>query len=242
MREGLTKQHTTSLHACAGLTTDHHVCLKKVFGAPNHTRTRPLTKHARSVLSSFIFAFMVLGPTTATYLVLKDFEEATGLATQGGRLEDILFLFALVHSRIKVRGADGQENIFAVLLRILKGIIRMGGGFRGGLWFCLYPQDEWSGLRNVLCRYLMSHHPRIERSWLLGIGLLIRSRALCLCSTPNLGCALLCHGCCQTGLSIFLFAPLCSCLQTIRFSILRFRQAVFSRPSQRNTAFPVARL
>ncbi|CAM9518336.1 unnamed protein product, partial [Hapterophycus canaliculatus] len=37
----------------------------------------------------------------ATYLVLKDFEEATGLATQGGRVEDILFLFALVGSRIK---------------------------------------------------------------------------------------------------------------------------------------------
>eukprot|EP00903_Cladosiphon_okamuranus_P006630 g6475.t1 len=37
----------------------------------------------------------------ATYLVLKDFEEATGLVTQGGRLEDILFLFALVSATIK---------------------------------------------------------------------------------------------------------------------------------------------
>ncbi|CBN79212.1 conserved unknown protein [Ectocarpus siliculosus] len=37
----------------------------------------------------------------ATYLVLKDFEEATGLVTRGGRLEDILFLFALMGSRIK---------------------------------------------------------------------------------------------------------------------------------------------
>lgn len=43
-----------------------------------------------------------MGAPTATYLVLKDFEEATGLVTQGGRLEDILFLFALVASRIKV--------------------------------------------------------------------------------------------------------------------------------------------
>lgn len=35
--------------------------------------------------------------------MLKDFEEATGLVTQGGRLVDILFLFALVSATIKVR-------------------------------------------------------------------------------------------------------------------------------------------
>lgn len=44
----------------------------------------------------------------ATYLVLKDFEEASGTLTEGGRLEDILFLFALVSSRIKVRGFTGH--------------------------------------------------------------------------------------------------------------------------------------
>eukprot|EP00904_Undaria_pinnatifida_P007019 jgi/Undpi1/3447/HiC_scaffold_16.g06819.m1 len=37
----------------------------------------------------------------ATYLVLKEFEEASGVRTVGGRLEDILFLFALVSSRIQ---------------------------------------------------------------------------------------------------------------------------------------------
>lgn len=42
----------------------------------------------------------------ATYLVLKDFEEASGVYTEGGRLEDILFLFALMSSKIKVWYAD----------------------------------------------------------------------------------------------------------------------------------------
>ncbi|CAM9497129.1 unnamed protein product, partial [Laminaria digitata] len=37
----------------------------------------------------------------ATYLVLKEFEETSGVRTEGGRLEDILFLFSLVSSRIQ---------------------------------------------------------------------------------------------------------------------------------------------
>ena len=48
----------------------------------------------------------------ATYLVLKDFEEATGLVTQGGRLEDILFLFALVSATIKVRAGANVPRFF----------------------------------------------------------------------------------------------------------------------------------
>lgn len=37
----------------------------------------------------------------ATYLVLKEFEEESGVRTEGGRLEEILFLFALVSSIIQ---------------------------------------------------------------------------------------------------------------------------------------------
>ncbi|CAM9221541.1 unnamed protein product [Discosporangium mesarthrocarpum] len=38
----------------------------------------------------------------ATYFVLKEFEQASGLTTSGGRLEDILFMFAMMHDRIRV--------------------------------------------------------------------------------------------------------------------------------------------
>ncbi|CAM9505240.1 unnamed protein product, partial [Choristocarpus tenellus] len=38
----------------------------------------------------------------ATYFVLKEFELASGRVSDGGKLEEILFLFALMHDRIKV--------------------------------------------------------------------------------------------------------------------------------------------
>ncbi|CAM9253899.1 unnamed protein product [Sphacelaria rigidula] len=37
----------------------------------------------------------------ATYFALKEFEAVAGVSTEGGRLEDVIFLFALMHSRIK---------------------------------------------------------------------------------------------------------------------------------------------
>lgn len=52
--------------------------------------------------SNVVFVLLILG-VPATYFALKEFEAVAGVSTEGGRLEDVIFLFALMHSRIKVQ-------------------------------------------------------------------------------------------------------------------------------------------
>lgn len=79
-------------------------------------------KRSIRVLDAYVrvsgaFLLSIVLCSLATYLVLKDFENASGVLTRGGALEDILFVFALVSSRIMVSREVGTAAFDRLYLK-----------------------------------------------------------------------------------------------------------------------------